>query len=67
VGKLVVDIAFKAGDGEGEGVQSEGEGVGFVGEGAAEVVLYVANCFVDYLTAVTFGAEEGVPFAVEDL
>lgn len=39
VAELILDVAFQAGDGEGEGVEGEGEVVGFVGEGAAESVL----------------------------
>ncbi len=39
VGALVVDVAFEAGDGEGEGIEGEGEVVSFVGEGTAEGVF----------------------------
>ena len=43
VGALVVDVAFEAGNGEGEGIECEGEVVGFVGKGAAEVVFDAAG------------------------
>ena len=39
VGALIIDVAFKAGYREGEGVESKCEVVGAIGEAAAKVVL----------------------------
>jgi hypothetical protein len=43
MGALVVNVAVKAGDGEGEGVEGEGKVVGFIGKGAAEGILDAAG------------------------
>lgn len=57
--QLVVDLAFEAGEGEGEGVEGQGEVVGFVGEGASEGVFDAVRGKKDLGTGLRAGIEEG--------
>ena len=47
VGALVVNVAFEAGDGEGESVESEREIVGFIGKRPAKVIFNAGGWLVE--------------------